>query len=98
MTWDKRVEHTSRVWRQLPKDVYSTNTDIHGHRYKLMSGCNLCNKMKPLAEFYVRTDRAEGDPNAVYKACIPCYDNRKKNGSAKEQRRRSANTLELFFD
>lgn len=54
--------------------------------------------MKPLSEFYVRTDRSEDDPNAVYGACIPCYDERAKNGSSKEKRRREANTLELFLE
>ena len=98
MTWDKRPEHTSRVWRQLPKDVFAEERDIHGQRYKLMSGCNICKQMKPLAEFYVRTDRVDADRNAVYKACIPCYDDRNKNGSVKEQNRLSRNTLELFLN
>lgn len=94
-SWTKRVDHTARVTRRLPEDVYGKGLD--GKPYKLMSGCNICKQMKPLAEFYVRTDKADDDPNAVYGACIPCYDERVKNGSKKKQREAEANTLEYFL-
>ena len=95
-SWTKRVEHTARVTRRLPEDVYGKGLD--GKPFKLMSCCNICQTMKPLAEFYLRSDKRKSDPNAVEGACIICYDDRVRNGSKKKQRDAEANTLEYFIE
>lgn len=95
-SWTKRADHTARVTRRLPGDVYGKGLD--GKPFKLMSNCNICRKMKPLAEFYLRSDKRRYDPNAVEGACIICYDDRVRNGSKKKQREKYANTLENFIE